>query len=125
MISVGASASSGSGSGSVTASASTSVFQVPVSLSYLWGGDNHFLEILGGADVVFASASGSASSSSSSSSSPSLTDTVANGTILLQGGLGYAYWPLDGGFHFRAMLYGMYGASTFFPWLGLTVGYAF
>jgi hypothetical protein len=41
------SATASSSSGSVSGSGSVSVLQVPISVSYLWGGTNSFLELLG------------------------------------------------------------------------------
>jgi hypothetical protein len=40
-------------------------------------------------------------------------------------GLGYRYWPADGGIHFRATGYLMSASGFLFPWLGFQFGYAF
>ncbi len=109
--------SSSSSSGLGTSSGSVSMMQVPVSISFLLGGDNSFLEILGGGDLIFASDKATLPIGSSKTSS-------AN-TILPEFGIGFRYWPLTGGFHARATLYTIFAGGSVLPWPGLSVGYAF
>lgn len=94
---------------------SSSLLQFPVSLSALLGGPDSFLELLGGGDIVFAS---------SRLSGSGLNQSFSQGGFIPEVGLGYRYWPADGGFHFRATLYGLI-SSGFYPWFGLSFGYAF
>ena len=124
------SASSTMVSGTSFTSVSLGVTQIPASVSYLLGRENSYFEILGGVDLILLSGAGSFSNLSASGSGTSL---------LPEFGVGYRYWPKDGGFHFRAMLYGILfpkvdtasttSASTsvggFLPWAGLSFGYAF
>ncbi len=105
-----------------TATASISVLQFPFSISALLGdGPNSSFEILGGGDLALASGTATVISSSG------LSGSTSQGGLLLDLGLGYRYWPAQGGFHFRATLYGIYSlaASSFFPYGGVSLGYAF
>ena len=110
-------------------SVSETVFQVPLSVSLLLGGDNSFFEALAGGDLVFAGGSGSYSV---------LGGGFSGTTLLPEFGVGYRYWPKAGGFHFRALLMGLVlpsasasagtvtaSAGGFVPWGGLSFGYAF
>jgi hypothetical protein len=107
-------------SGLTTATASTSVIQFPISLSYLMGSTNHFFEILAGGDLALVSASGTLATSNA----PGLGGSFSGTTLIPELGLGYRYWPSDGGFHFRATAYGLI-SSGFHAWAGMTLGYAF
>lgn len=97
--------------------AGDTLVQVPFSVSGLFGGRSNFFEVLGGADFLHNSAS--------------VTGTTGIGgaaqaaNVALEMGVGYRYWPINHGFHFRATVYGFYAASSFFPWFGLSFGYAF
>lgn len=90
-----------------------SLIEVPASLSFLLGGAKHFLELSGGADILIASGPTTGTSFNS-----------AGRLILPEVGLGYRYWPPHGGLHFRATVYGVL-SSAWFPYGGLSVGYAF
>lgn len=101
---------------STTTSSSLSLFQLPISFSYLMGTEHSFFEMLGGLDFI------------------KLSGTVKlAGTELKTGsfvplpeiGLGYRYWPLQGGFHFRAILYVIFASSKVLPWPGVSFGVAF
>ena len=115
------------GTGLNATSISSSAVNLPFSVSLLLGGENSFFEALAGADMVFASASGSISL---------LGSGVSGTTFVPEFGVGYRYWPHDGGFHFRALLMGLIVPSVtdavtdtttggFVPWAGLSFGYAF
>jgi len=106
----------GASSSSGGVSASTSVFLLPVYFSYLLGGDNHFFEPLAGIDVAIASGSVSSGAISGTSS--------GFGAIPMLG-IGYRYWPMDGGFYFRASLYAFIASGGVGIWPGFTFGYAF
>lgn len=107
---------SSSSNGSITATGSSTIFQIPVSLSYLIGDKNHFLEILAGGDIITSSANVSTSG---------VNQRFSESGFLPEAGLGYRYWPFDGGFHFRATLYGIFSNIGTIPWFGLSFGYAF
>jgi len=106
---------SASGSTS-TSQTSASLFLVPVSVSYLFGGPAHHFEVLGGVLGVFASAE---------VKGDGLADRASGRNIVPQIGAGYRYWPSEGGFHFRATLYGMFLPDAFGVWPGFSFGYAF
>ncbi|MCB0417570.1 MAG: hypothetical protein H6617_08575 [Bdellovibrionaceae bacterium] len=94
-------------------SSSSSTLGIPLSLSFLAGGTNsHYFEVLGGG-TIFAT-----STTVGSGLAGSLSGWVT--TI----GAGYRYWPKEGGLHFRATMYGFIKGG-FFPWFGLSFGYAF
>jgi hypothetical protein len=95
---------------------SVGVTQIPISGSYLFGGPNHHFETLAGGDLIIASASVSGGS---------VADKATASGFLPQIGAGYRYWPQDGGFSFRATMYGMFLRSSFAAWFGLTFGAAF
>lgn len=97
-------------------SASVGVTQIPLSVSYLFGGPEHHFEILGGGDFVLASAS---------VSGDGVADKATGSGFLAEIGAGYRYWPVNGGFHFRATLYGIAIPNSFAIWPGLSFGYAF
>ncbi|MCB0403743.1 MAG: hypothetical protein KDD51_03090 [Bdellovibrionales bacterium] len=99
---------------SVTSGSSTSsTLGIPLSLSFLAGGtNNHYFEVLAGGSIF------TTSSTVGSGLSGSLSGWVT--TI----GAGYRYWPKEGGLHFRATMYGFIKGG-FFPWFGLSFGYAF
>jgi len=98
-----------------SAGVSATIIVLPLYASYLLGDRNHFFELDGGLDIVIASASVDAGAVSLSASGSGALPLV---------GLGYRYWPEDGGFLFRANLYGLI-ANGFNIWFGLTFGYAF
>ncbi len=114
---IASSSSSGTGSGS----SSVGLFQVPVSVSGLLGKENHYFEVLAGADFAFASASFSVPIEDKTSAS-----AVA---IWPEIGFGYRYWPKQGGFQFRGTLYIMDinagGSSVIMPFPGFSFGYTF
>lgn len=84
---------------------SLSVFTVPVSVSLLLGGHSSNFEAIGGLSFLFVSASIPISSTSSSV----VRSLDASGSAVMPFfGLGYRLWPEDGGFSFRATLYGMF-----------------
>lgn len=102
-----------------TANASVSLVQVPLSVSALIGdGPNSFFEVLGGVDIVFGSESANAGG---------IGGSASEGGLIIDLGVGYRYWPPQGGFHFRATLYGIYSAltSNILPWPAVSFGYAF
>lgn len=100
-----------------TASAKATLFGLPVSLSYLIGGPYHHLDLFGGFAPFFASAE--------LKENNSITDRATGSLFVPQVGVGYRYWPEEGGFHFRAALYGMVIGSKAYPWIGFQFGYAF
>lgn len=91
----------------------------PGSLSVLVGESNSLVEFLGGGVLSLAS--------NTSALGSRFTETFFVPEI----GLGYRYWPKEGGFHFRAILYviflGHVGESErlTLPLPGLSFGYAF
>lgn len=89
---------------------------VPLSVSGLMGEQNHNFEVSGG--IVFGSVSGTIVGDDS-------RDKITRNSTIGQVGIGYRYWPVEGGFHFRAMLFGLFGGGTFLPWPGFNFGYAF
>jgi hypothetical protein len=106
--------SASAGAGSTETSAS--LFLVPVSASYLFGGPAHHFEVLGGVLGVFASAE---------VKGDGIADRASGRNIVPQIGAGYRYWPTEGGFHFRATLYGLFLPNAFGVWPGFSFGYAF
>lgn len=97
-------------------SASVGVGIIPISGSYLFGGPDHHFEVLGGGAILIASAS---------VSGDNISDRASGQGFVPQIGMGYRYWPAEGGFHFRATLYGMFIPDFFQIWPGVSVGYAF
>ena len=106
--------SASAGAGSTETSAS--LFLIPVSASYLFGGPAHHFEVLGGVLGVFASAE---------VKGDGIADRASGRNIVPQIGAGYRYWPTEGGFHFRATLYGLFLPDAFGVWPGFSFGYAF
>ncbi|MBI4404790.1 MAG: hypothetical protein HY537_11545 [Deltaproteobacteria bacterium] len=93
-------------------------WQLPMYLSGLAGGDNHFLEVSAGGIFVFVS------ETVSSAFDSNLKENLSSSGVLGLVGVGYRYWPLTGGFHFRANVYYFFRqVGVIFP--GLTFGYAF
>lgn len=97
----------------------TDALILPGSVSLLVGKSNHLFELLGGGAFSITN-----------------DDSAFNGkfvhtSLLPEIGIGYRYWPKDGGFHFRSIFYvlftGYLGDSkiSFIPFLGLSFGYAF
>lgn len=105
-----------SSSTGLTYKASVGVTQIPVSVSYLMGGPDHHFEILGGGDLIIASAS---------VTGEGVADKATASGFLPEIGMGYRYWPSAGGFHFRGTLYGLFLSGNFAVWPGLSFGYAF
>ena len=66
------------------------IFTVPVSLNYLFGRSNHFVEVAAGGTYVSASQISLFNEESSSESG-----------VIIHGNLGYRYQPTKGGFCFR------------------------
>ncbi|RZA05664.1 MAG: hypothetical protein EOP11_12305 [Proteobacteria bacterium] len=96
---------------------SASVFLLPLSVSGLFGGPDSHFEVIGGVTPVFGS--------SKLSNDEGGLDRAAGTSLFGFAGLGYRYWPSNGGFHFRATLYLMAGGGQVFPWPGFQFGYAF
>lgn len=100
-----------------TSTASASLLSIPVSLSLLLGGKggSNFEVLAGGVFTI----------SSAKTTGTGLSQSLTRGGFAPQFGIGYRYWPTEGGFFFRGTLYGMIANSSFFPWFGITFGYAF
>lgn len=105
-----------SSSTGLTYKASVGVTQIPLSVSFLFGGPDHHFEVLGGGDLLFASASVSGNG---------VADRATGSGFIPEIGAGYRYWPAAGGFHFRATMYGLAIPSNFAIWPGFSFGYAF
>jgi len=88
----------------------------PTYLSYLLGGSRHFFEILGGANILYASAS---------VTSGALRGSASGFGVYPLAGLGFRYWPNGSGFHFRATAYTMYINKSFGFIPGVSFGFAF
>ncbi len=112
---------------------SGSAIQIPVSVSLLLLGEKtSFLETLAGVDLLFGGGGNSGIIGVGSSSGSA-------SVIIPEAGIGYRYWPQDGGFHFRATAYLLLApavssssttttvasSSGLKPWFGLSLGYAF
>jgi hypothetical protein len=95
---------------------SVNITLLPISVSGLFGDGNSNFEVLGGAIPVLASGKVYGSD---------FNQRVTRSGILGQVGVGYRYWPLAGGFHFRVMLMGIFGGGSFLPWPAFNFGYAF
>ena len=115
--------SAGYSSWSFTLFTTTRFTLIPVSVSYLIGGKNSFFEVTGGAVPTFASSSDGTIDLDDAGSLP-ITGSSSS-VVFGFAGIGYRYWPWDGGFHFRATLYGLIGGGGVYPWPGLSFGYAF
>lgn len=107
-------------SSGASSSASATLFQIPVSLSYLLGGPSNFFEVLAGVDLVMLKTTGIFDNFSGLFKTDESNATVPAFEV----GLGYRYWPRDGGFHFRVMAL-LVVAKSAIPWGGLSFGYAF
>lgn len=90
---------------------------IPAYASYLLGGDNSFFEMLAGGEFIAAN--------SVTRYDTTVQRNFSGSGVLGLVGIGYRYWPIDGGFHFRATLYYLFGTGGGVPWPGLTFGYAF
>lgn len=100
--------------------ASHTIVSFPLSLSLLMGGESHFVDLTAGG--VFSTYSApSKDDALSVNAANSLGLGPASGLI----GIGYRLWPSTGGFHLRAMLYGVMNTGGFRPWAGLSAGWAF
>ncbi len=111
-MSVSASVSAGGS----TASAKATFLGIPVIGNFLWGNENHKLEV--GAGLTIFRVTGSASS----------LDAVASGSGVAPVGtgvIGYRYAPHDGGFTFRAGFTPLFSKEGWQPWGGLSFGYLF
>ena len=94
-------------------STTTSLFQFPFSLSFLWGNRSCFFEALAGIDYV-------------SAKSKSKSDLISDSGLVKQVGVGFRYWPDNGGFHFRGMIIRhMFSNGMTLTWPGIAFGYAF
>jgi len=89
--------------------------QFPVSISNIWGGTSHFIEVLAGIDLLLANVN---------SRWQGYSVNTTGSTLMFQLGTGYRYWPSDGGIHFRATIYQFFH-KNFTPHIGFGVGYAF
>jgi hypothetical protein len=117
-------------------SASASILNFPASLSLFLFGKSHMLDVTAGADLALVSGSGSVFGATFGSASKTV--------IIPEFGLGYRYWPKNGGFHFRVMAYGVIVPSVtvasidpttlattttttggLIPTVGVSFGYAF
>ncbi len=101
-----------------TSIASYKFLLFPVSMSLLLGDISHNFEIMAGALISSVSSTGVSVGTTTS-------DKFANAGLIPNFGIGYRYWPKDGGFHFRLMLEAFVASSSFLPWGGLSFGYAF
>ena len=99
-----------------TSGTSTKLIQVPASVSYLFGEKDSFLELLGGIDAMMVS---------NAAPFGAYETSVKRMVFLPTVGGGYRYWPVDGGFSFRATVYGMISGGYLNPWVGTSFGYAF
>jgi hypothetical protein len=100
-----------------TAEVSVKILLLPLSVSYLLGSENHYLDLFAGVTPVFASAELQLNDTASARASDS--------NFIPQFGLAYRYWPEQGGFHFRPALYGLVVGGKLFGWLGIQFGAAF
>ncbi|MDQ3557327.1 MAG: hypothetical protein M3409_11220 [Gemmatimonadota bacterium] len=90
------------------------VLAVPIMVNYLAGTGNGRLEAGIGALVLTGEAENVEGSGNESFAGVAGTAT-----------LGYRYQPLNGGFVFRAGFTPLLSGGRFFPWLGISAGYAF
>jgi hypothetical protein len=100
-----------------TANVDYHLLNFPVSISALLGGPNSNFELLAGGLITIVNGT--------QSSSSTLTGKLTGGGFAPTFGAGFRYWPLDGGFHFRATAYAFLISSSLYPSLGLSFGYAF
>lgn len=89
---------------------------IPLSISGLFGDGDHNLEVMAGPIVAIASGKISGND---------FSHRITRSAYLGQVGIGYRLWPVGGGFHFRAMLHGIFASGIFLPWPGFSFGYAF
>lgn len=94
----------------------SSFVSVPFQVNYLLGKANRYLEIGLGATYVSYTGTGFFSFDNT----PTTTHNVL-GTMTF----GYRYQPVDGGFNFRASFNPLFDSSTFYPFVGISVGYTF
>lgn len=95
------------------ADVAVNLLQLPLSVSYLF--QNLPIEALAGINFVF---------SSGEIKGRGVNLELTQNTFVPQVGGGYRLWPVEGGFHFRATLYGVL-STRFYPWLGTSFGWAF
>ncbi len=112
------SADLGTTSATATTTGTAKFLIFPVSLSLLLGGGNHNFEVLAGGLINSVSITGL-------NAGTSTADKFANTGFIPNFGIGYRYWPKDGGFHFRVLAEMFIASSSVLPWIGLSFGYAF
>ncbi len=99
-----------------TGTTSSNFLLVPVSASLLLGGGNHNFEVLAGGVIVTGTTVGTGTTNA---------NKISGAGFMPNFGIGYRYWPLDGGFHFRFLIEMFIASSSVLPWMGLSFGYAF
>ncbi len=93
-----------------------SLFTVPVQVNYLFGHDEKYFEVGGGATYATASFTDISDSNNSAS----------GGTVIGTLTFGYRKQPVDGGFMFRAGVSPVFGKGFFYGyWPYVSVGYSF
>ena len=93
------------------------IFEIPFSFSYLSGEHNSHFEALGGFDWFHYT-------NKSGLNGEEQKFVNSDLGLIPEFGMGYRYWPRDGGFHFRALAYAIVSTKVL-PWVGLSFGYAF